>query len=234
MSEKRALRFVNETEGERELRRFHFTLKFYAVMVLLCFIITAGGTYTWGQMKEREGEEKNLPAAVVIIPEETTATPRFEPVDLNYIEVISSAVCEPRRDVENPLYECVPLDAELQLYVASKCAEMGISPAVVFAMMHHESRYALDAVGDNGRALGLLQVRTDVHGERMARLGCEDLFDPYNNVTVALDYLGELLERYNGEIIKALTAYNRGHYSGVVTRYAHLIIEEAERIGVAG
>ena len=231
MSEKRALRFVNETEGERELRRLHFSLKFYAVMVVICFIITAGGTYTWGRMKSTEGEEKTADTTAVVVPDDTDECVKFNPVNLHYVEVISAACDEPIRECENSLYESVPLDDEHKLYVIQKCADMEISPAVVFAMMYHESRYQADAIGDRGNSLGILQVQPRWHGERMERLGCYDLLDPYQNVTVALDYLGELLERYGGDLMKALTAYNRGHYAGVVTKYAHLVMEEAESIG---
>lgn len=233
MSDKRALRFVNETEGERELRRFHFTLGFYAAMVALCLIITAGGTYTWGRMKVDEEEEKTADTIAVTVPTDTSEVVKFNPVNLHYIEVVSAACDEPIRERESPLFESVPLDDGYKVYVIEKCADMGISPAVVFAMMYHESRYQADVIGDGGNSLGIMQVQPRWHGGRMAELGCGDLLDPYDNVTVALDYLGELLDRYDGDIMKALTAYNRGHYNGEISQYAKAVMSEAERIGEA-
>lgn len=230
MSDKRALRLVNETEGERELRKLHFTLGFYAVMVALCLIITAGGTYTWGRMKADEEEEKTADTIAVTVPTGTSEVVKFNPVNLHYIEVISAACDEPIRERENPLFESVPLDDELKVYVIEKCADMGISPAVVFAMMYHESRYQADVIGDGGNSLGIMQVQPRWHGERMERLGCYDLLNPYECVTVALDYLAELLDRYDGDIMKALTAYNAGHYKGKITQYAKAVMSEAERI----
>ena len=231
MSERRALRFVNETEGEKEMRRFHYTIGFYAIVTLVCVIITAGGTYSWGQTKEQTEEETTTAAAIVPATVEITTENEFKAMNLHYIEVISGTIDEPIRECENSLYESVPLDDEYKLFVIEKCVDMGISPAVVFAMMYHESRYQADTVGDGGNSLGILQVQPRWHSERMKRLGCYDLLDFYQNVTVALDYLGELLERYDGDLMKALTAYNRGHYDGVVTNYAYLVTEEAERIG---
>ena len=61
----------------------------------------------------------------------------------------------------------------------------------------------------------------------MQKLRCTNLLDPYQNVTVAVDYLGELLVQY-GSIDKALTAYNRGSYSGTVTEYAKTVMAYAE------
>ena len=43
----------------------------------------------------------------------------------------------------------------------------------------------------------------------MKRLGCTDLLDPYENVTVGVDILAEKLERY-GDTEKALMVYNAG------------------------
>ena len=106
----------------------------------------------------------------------------------------------------------VPLKAELQVRIIDICHEYEIDPAVVLAMMDVESDYDIYAMGDSGNAFGLLQVQPRWHYERIARLGCADLFSPENNVTVAVDYLAELLEKYDGDMEMALTAYNRGSY----------------------
>jgi hypothetical protein len=51
-------------------------------------------------------------------------------------------------------------------------------------------------------------------------------------VTVAVDYLNEMLGWYDGDMAKALTAYNRGHYDGVVTEYATSVLNIAEELEV--
>lgn len=125
-----------------------------------------------------------------------------------------------------PLYD-VPLDAELQLHIIHVAEEKRIDPAIVIAMAYKESSYNPEAVGDNCNSYGLLQVQPKWHYERMQKLNCTDLLDPYQNVTVAVDYLGELLDRY-GDIEKALTAYNRGSYNGTITEYAKTVTEIAK------
>lgn len=104
----------------------------------------------------------------------------------------------------------VPLDEEVQVYTANLCETHHIDPAIIFAMMECESQYDANAVGDYGNAIGLLQVQSRWHGERMARFGCYDLFDPCQNVTVAVDYLAELIAKYDGNVEKALVAFNAG------------------------
>ena len=64
----------------------------------------------------------------------------------------------------------------------------------------------------------------------MERLGCTDLLDPYQNVIVGADYLAEQVNRYGGDMGKALVAYNAGHYSGTITKYAQVILDVAEEL----
>ena len=128
------------------------------------------------------------------------------------------------------LYD-VPLEEDLQIHIISTCEEKHIDPAIVMAMAYKESTYRTDAVGDGGRSYGLLQVQPRWHYERMQRLGCTDLLDPYQNVTVAVDYLAEQIDRY-GDLEKGLTAYNAGSYNGTVTKYARSVIDMAEEMVV--
>jgi soluble lytic murein transglycosylase-like protein len=128
-------------------------------------------------------------------------------------------------------YDSVPLDKDLQNYIIRECKQKGIDPAVVMAMIDRESDYDINTVGDNGNSFGLCQIQPKWHYKRMMRLGCTDLFDPYQNVTVCIDYLCELLSKYDGDMAKALVGYNQGSYKGTVTEYAKAVMENAERIG---
>ena len=124
----------------------------------------------------------------------------------------------------------VPLERDVQLHVIDECEEHNIDPVIVFAIIEQESRYTADVIGDSGNSLGLMQIQPRWHEARMEQLGCTDLLDPKQNVTVGVNILAELLERYDGNVEKALTAYNRGHYSGTVSEYTHSVLERAEAI----
>ena len=125
-------------------------------------------------------------------------------------------------------YNC-ELSEDLQNHVFTLCEEKQIDPAIIVAMCWKESTCNPDQIGDDGNAFGLMQVQPRWHYERMLRLDCTDLLDPYQNITVGVDFLSELLERY-GSIDKALTAYNKGHYAGTVTHYASSVLEQAEAL----
>ena len=154
------------------------------------------------------------------VPKETHQCPEAEIVPV-YIEV--PVYVEPEA-----VYYDVPLTKELQEHIFSECEKHGIDPAIVIAMCYRESSYNASAVGDEGRSFGLMQIQKRYHEERMERLGVTDLLDPMQNVTVGIDFLAELLDRYNGDVAKALVAYNRGHYAGEITQYAVNVVETAE------
>ena len=142
-------------------------------------------------------------------------------------EMTEVEVTEPTEDTV-ALYD-VPLDEDLQMHIISEAEAHGIDPAIVMAMAYKESTYRTDAIGDSGNSYGLLQVQPRWHYERMQKLGCTDLLDPFQNVTVAVDYLADQIDRY-GDLAKGLTAYNAGSYKGTITNYAKVVMALAEEM----
>ena len=128
------------------------------------------------------------------------------------IEQTAAAPVEQPAPVTGPTYTYfdVPLDKDLQEHIFRLCEEYGIDPAIILAMCRRESNYRADAVGDSGNSKGMMQVQERYHRPRMELLDVTDLFNPYQNVAVGIDYLGELLESYDGDMSMALVAYNAG------------------------
>ena len=115
-------------------------------------------------------------------------------------------------------------------YVNEICEEYCICPEMVIAIIEHESRGQADV--SNGDCKGLMQVSERWHKDRMERLGVTDLYDPYGNILVGVDYLSELFAEYH-DIGTVLMIYNgssnavsRGE-SGDYTDYAESIIERS-------
>jgi len=104
----------------------------------------------------------------------------------------------------------VPLDYDLQVFIIQTCEELNIDAAVVMAMIFFESSYQADAIGDGGNSVGLMQIQERWHKERMERLDVTNLLNPYQNVTVGIDFLAELIDEYDGNVEMALMAYNAG------------------------
>lgn len=123
--------------------------------------------------------------------------------------------------------ENIPLPMEFQTYINNVCKRYEIAPEIVFSMIAKESNYNHKEIGDNGNSYGLMQVQLQWHEDRMDKLGCTDLLDPYENVLVGVDYLAELLAYYDGNLEKALTAYNAGA-TGAYNDYFSYGIEASE------
>lgn len=129
-----------------------------------------------------------------------------------------------------PLYD-VPLPADMQEHICQLCDDYGVDMPLVLAIIGQESNYRPDAVGDNGNSLGLMQIQPRWHQGRMDRLGVTDLLDPYQNVTVGIDLLADLIDK--GGTRWAIMAYNAGTETadyyitiGTITDYA----AEVERL----
>lgn len=96
-----------------------------------------------------------------------------------------------------------------QVYLWNLCRDVGVDYYTVLALIEYESGYRYYATGDNGRSKGLMQIQEKWHTGRMKALGVKDLYDPYSNMRVGVDYLKELQDKYNGDH-KVLMAYNMG------------------------
>lgn len=105
---------------------------------------------------------------------------------------------------------CFP--AVVQVYLWSLCKEREIDYYTVVALIERESGYKYDAAGDSGKSKGYMQIGERWHKERMAEEGVEDLYNPYGNIRVGLNFLQSLSDRYlaNSGISCVLMAYNMG------------------------
>jgi soluble lytic murein transglycosylase-like protein len=101
---------------------------------------------------------------------------------------------------------------KLDQLVQRSAEKHGVDPALVRAVISTESNWNTRAVSPKG-ALGLMQL---IPGTAL-RFGVGNAFDPAQNVDAGVQYLGMLIERYNGDLSKALAAYNAG--PGVVDRF---------------
>lgn len=179
-----------------------------------------------------------IAGATTDIPTEATETACVEVTTEPYTETPTTTET-PTETTTTPIetespkrsYYNVNLSAEVQDVIFAECEKYGISPAIVIAMIERESNYKTDAIGDKGRSWGLMQIQPQWHYKRMKKLGCTNLLDPIQNVKVGIDYLGELYIRYN-DISKALVAYNRGSYNGVITNYTVEVIARANEVGL--
>lgn len=137
---------------------------------------------------------------------------------------------------ETKLYYDVPLDTDLQEHIFAVCEIYDVNPALVISMIARESSFRANAMGDGGESYGLMQIKKKWHTARMEKLGVVDLLDPYQNVTVGIDLLAELL-RYGDSLEWALMCYNGGYAyadkriaNGNISDYAKSVIRMSKEL----
>ena len=108
-------------------------------------------------------------------------------------------------------YFDAPLEKELQDYIFDICDSYNVDPELIVSMIFYESSFRSKVIGENdsGYSYGLMQIMPRWNQDRMDRLGCQDLLDPYQNVLVGTDLIAEYIEEGRG-IEWALMAYNGG------------------------
>ena len=89
--------------------------------------------------------------------------------------------------------------------IRAAAAREGLDPALVKAVASAESGMNASAVSGAG-AKGLMQLMDGTARE----LGVQDSFDPAQNVAGGAKYLKKMLDRYGGDVQRALAAYNAG------------------------
>ena len=114
-----------------------------------------------------------------------------------------------------------------QIWKASQ--KHNVDGLLVAAVVEAESRFTPHAVSPKG-AVGLMQLLPSTGG----LYGSPDLLDPSTNLEVGTRYLSWLLREFDGDLERALAAYNAGpatvvRYNGVppfreTRRYVHKVL----------
>ncbi len=112
--------------------------------------------------------------------------------------------------------------------INSSARQSGLSGQLVAAVIQAESSFQPQALSRNG-AYGLMQIIPDTwryvnreinvcNGRHAGECTTECFYNPELNIRIGTAYLAKLVKRYNGDIARALAAYNAG--PGVVDKYA--------------
>jgi soluble lytic murein transglycosylase-like protein len=132
-------------------------------------------------------------------------------VSTSEIESFEPAPPEPQENAAAAPAKALDLNA----IVSAASSQHQIDADFIASVIHAESANNPRAVSPKG-AQGLMQLMPGT----ASKLGVKDSFDPAENVDGGVRYLRELLLLYNGDMAKALAAYNAGpqrvqQYKGV-------------------
>ncbi len=105
-----------------------------------------------------------------------------------------------------PPADCPPVTAAaMRPIIDREATKQKVDAGLVRAVVEAESAYSPCAVSPVG-AMGLMQLMPAT----AESLQVTDPYDPSQNITAGTQYLKQMLERYGGDIAKALAAYNAG------------------------
>jgi soluble lytic murein transglycosylase-like protein len=108
--------------------------------------------------------------------------------------------------------EVAAATGDLHALASEAARRHGLDPDLVLAVVAVESGFRPEAVSPKG-ARGLMQLMPAT----AQALGVEDAFDPSANLDGGARHLQELIALYDGDVTKALAAYNAG--AGAVSRH---------------
>ena len=156
--------------------------------------------------------------------------------DSNFIDVPTADI-ESITESQEPAAVAPELQkkpADLKEVVAAASDKHRIDPDLITSVIHAESSFNPKARSPKG-AQGLMQLMPGT----ASKLGVADAYDPSENVDAGTKYLRDLLLQYNGDMVKALAAYNAGplrvqQYNGVppyreTRAYVAKIVKEFNR-----
>ncbi len=141
--------------------------------------------------------------------------PRVKQVNANIIKQT------PQTSLQNALTEAVAVQVNTQptnksqiLNVVSQISKKhGVDEKIVQALTKQESGFNPKAKSKSG-AIGLMQLMPAT----AKNLGVKDPYNTVQNVEGGVKYLKSMLDKYNGNVILALAAYNAG--PGAVDKYS--------------
>jgi soluble lytic murein transglycosylase-like protein len=116
-------------------------------------------------------------------------------------------VMPPSFSVPPPVaYACDPVaQPELSKMIDNVAHEQSVDPALVREVARQESGFHACAVSPKG-AQGLMQLMPSTQ----AQLEVRDPFNPQESLSAGAKLLKQLLDRYQGDLALALSAYNAG------------------------
>lgn len=121
---------------------------------------------------------------------------------------------------EAPYREDIPLSRELQAVLRESCEVNGVALCDALGLIEVESGFQVDAVSREG-CFGLCQLNPKYYPSDLT---------PAENIQAGVAHLAGQIERYDGDILAALRAYNKGYDDGD-RRYARAVLDASEKWG---
>ena len=133
----------------------------------------------------------------------------------NFATVLSAANTQQANNIQSTLPASSVQGGDIAKMVQVAAAKYGVDPKLAMAVAEAESGLSQDAVSPVG-AVGVMQLMPETANS----LGVCNINDPRENVDGGVRYLKQMLTTFDGDVSKAVAAYNAGpqavkNYNGV-------------------
>lgn len=155
----------------------------------------------YADVLEMDGSEARWIAGGPALP---AAAASSQSVALDLAGPVPADLLVPEEIVANPYLHASALPQTYRAKVMELSARFDLSPTLIEALVWQESRWRQGAVSPKG-AQGLAQLMPGTARE----LGV-DPSDPFANLEGGARYLRQQIDRFDGDLEKALAAYNAG------------------------
>lgn len=179
-----------------------WTDKLCLVALAGCFLAPHLAVWAMDAAASRAAEPDKPPAIAVTAP------------DIDWTPLLEAV--EARR--EELFWVPVPLGQDCREALQETCETHNVPLCLALGLIEVESGFQMDAVSSEG-AYGLFQLHPKYFPADLT---------PVENIRAGVAHLASQIERYDGDILAALTSYNAGYDTSSRT-YARLILKTAEK-----
>lgn len=173
-------------------------------IALIAVLLTGFCVILFNVKEPEQQEEKPETTQVEVIQNPETMTQMTESIEDKYKVFDTMSEDWGSDDLEGFVFCDLPekyadkgyFPEKMQIYTRCLCKQNDVPYALVLAIIEYESGYEFDKTGDNGNSKGYMQIYEKWHTDRMQKLNCTDLMNPYQNVKVGIDFLSYLLKKY--------------------------------------
>lgn len=120
-------------------------------------------------------------------------------------------ICTSYLDISTGRYEPIALSRDLQIYTIECCERYSVPFDVIMGIFGVETGWNVDyGISPNGKYCGIAMIHIEYNRDKILSEIGADILDPKGNIEAACYILSQKIRRFDGDITKAVIAYNRG------------------------